>query len=113
MEKPGGAFRTSAKSNRRDSARNRRRLRVVLGTASLFTVDVSEGGFCVEAMRVLAPRTLVQGAIDVGAAQVPFSGVVAWSSAGDAAMNLRGRMGIRIVDGGKGLVPPTEAKRSG
>jgi len=87
----------------RASARYRRRLRVALaGHPPFFTVDVGAGGFCVELMRALPPGTPVEGSIQVGVAEVPFAGRVAWAKAGDPRMNLRSRMGVcflRVSEG--------------
>jgi len=92
------------------SARYRRRFRVHLaGHPSSFTVDVGEGGFCTELMRVLPPGTPVEGSLHVNGSEVAFAGEVAWARPGVARMNLRGRMGVRFtrIPGGFGrLVEP-------
>jgi hypothetical protein len=82
----------------RASARHRRRLRVALkGHPPFFTLDVGAGGFCVELLRALPPGTTVEGAIQVGQAEIPFAGRVAWAKSGDPRMNLRSRMGVAFL----------------
>jgi hypothetical protein len=81
----------------RSDDRQRRRFRVMLGNAVSFTVDVSAGGFCTEAMRVLLPGTPVKGTIEALGRKVSFAGRVAWNSPGDATLNVRGRMGIAFA----------------
>ena len=81
----------------RSDDRQRRRFRVVLGTAVSFTLDVSAGGFCTEAMRVLTPGTNVQGTIEGLGKKVAFAGRVAWNTPGDSALNVRGKMGIAFA----------------
>lgn len=81
----------------RTAARFRRRFRVTLsGHPGSFTSDVSVGGFCIEAMRVLPTGTRVQGALLVDGVERPFTGAIAWSRPGDARLGVRGRMGIRF-----------------
>lgn len=82
--------------NTRHSLRQRRRLRVTLGGSTSFTTNVSHDGFCTEAMRVMAPGTLVAGAICVEGKDYSFAGSVVWARPGDARVNLRGRMGVRF-----------------
>ena len=82
--------------NKRQSPRQRRRLRVTLGRTTSFTANVSHEGFCTEAMRVIAPGTPVEGAICVEGNDYAFAGSVVWAKAGDARVNLRGRMGVRF-----------------
>ncbi|HUL59561.1 MAG TPA: PilZ domain-containing protein [Anaeromyxobacteraceae bacterium] len=81
----------------RVSGRKRRRYRVKLGPISAYTTDVSGGGFCTEVMRVLPPRTAVEGAIEVDGKPVPFEGVIAWVARGAWHLNVRGRMGVRFT----------------
>lgn len=83
--------------NRRSRARQRRRYKVAVNGGCWFTTDVSASGFCVELMRVLPLRTRVEGAIQVVGMQVPFAGEVVWARHGDWHLNLRGRMGVRLV----------------
>lgn len=99
---PGGEAasegKRSAHSTPRASSRQRRRFRVSLvGSSTCFTVDVSIGGFCIEAMRVLVPGTAVQGTIEADRRQFPFSGQVAWTRASEPRLGLRGRMGVRFT----------------
>jgi len=72
----------------------------MLGNAVSFTLDLSAGGFCTEAMRVLAPGTVVQGSIEGNGKRVSFSGRVAWNVPGDASLNVRGKMGIAFAQVG-------------
>jgi hypothetical protein len=82
----------------RSNGRQRRRFRVSLaGASTCFTVDVSAGGFCVEAMRVMVPGTSVTGTIDADGKSFPFSGSVAWTRASEPRLGLRGRMGVRFA----------------
>ena len=77
--------------------RQRKRLRVFIGTATAFTIDVSPGGFCVELMRVYPPGSDVEGKLSLGDRDFSFTGKVAWARAGDMRLNQRGRMGIRLT----------------
>ena len=96
--------------NTRGAARKRRRFKVLLGTAVSFTTDVSSGGFCTETMRVLAPKTVVKGAIEGLGRKVPFSGRVVWTVPGDSSVNLRGRMGISFTEIGPELLELLKAQ---
>jgi len=78
----------------RSDDRQRRRFRVMLGSAVHFTLDVSAGGFCTESMRVLTPGTPVEGSIESNGKRVSFAGRVAWNVPGDSMLNVRGKMGI-------------------
>jgi hypothetical protein len=78
----------------RSDDRQRRRFRVMLGTAVSFTLDVSAGGFCTESMRVLMPGTPVEGSIEGNGRNVSFAGRVVWNVPGDSTLNVRGKMGI-------------------
>jgi hypothetical protein len=84
--------------------RVRRRLKVRVGATQFFTVDVGAGGLCAELLRVLAPGTLVEGAVEVGTREAPFTGRVVWARAGDAHLGLRGRMGILFTCAPPGLL---------
>ena len=90
--------------NARSAARKRRRFKVLLGAAVSFTTDVSAGGFCTESMRVLPPKSIVQGFIEALGKKVPFSGRVVWTVPGDSTVNLRGRMGISFTQVGPELL---------
>jgi hypothetical protein len=94
----------------RSAARKRWRFKVTLGPWASFTSDVSKGGFCTEAMRVLPFATRVQGVIEGFGKTVPFSGRVAWSAPGDACLNVRGRMGISFTDVGPDLSDLLESR---
>ncbi|MBX5481226.1 MAG: PilZ domain-containing protein [Myxococcaceae bacterium] len=83
-------------SNKRALPRTRRRLRIEFAGTPAFTVDVSPGGFCTEAMRVLPPGSPVSGRIRVHGRDVEFHGVVAWAKPGDPRLQLRGRMGVKL-----------------
>ena len=78
----------------RSDDRQRRRFRVMLGNSLSFTLDVSNGGFCTESMRVLMPGTPVEGSIEGNGKRISFAGRVAWNTPGDATLNVRGKMGI-------------------
>ncbi len=80
----------------RTSPRVRRRIKVRLGAVTLFTADISEGGFCAEIMRAPQPGSAIQGTITVGDKELPFTGKVAWAKPGDARMGVRGRFGVRF-----------------
>jgi hypothetical protein len=83
--------------NQRTLNRQRKRLKVLIGQATAFTIDVSPGGFCVELMRVFPPGSDVEGKLSLGSQDFPFTGKVAWAKAGDLRLNQRGRMGIRLT----------------
>lgn len=83
--------------NRRSRIRQRRRYKVAVNGSCWFTTDVCASGFCVELMRVLPLRTRVAGAIQVERMQVPFAAEVVWTRRGDWHLNVRGRMGVRLV----------------
>jgi hypothetical protein len=82
--------------DRPDRRRPRRRCRIKVVTAQglSFTLDVGDGGFCTESLRVLPPGTLVQGRMHVKGQEMPFAGRVAWAKAGYPHINLKGRMGV-------------------
>ena len=71
-------------------------VRCYLIAVTLFTADVSVGGFCAESMRVPPAGSAISGVISVGDKDVPFTGKVAWAKPGDARLNLRGRFGVRL-----------------
>ncbi|HTN51682.1 MAG TPA: PilZ domain-containing protein [Anaeromyxobacter sp.] len=77
--------------------RHRRRYRVSFGPVLAYTIDVSAGGLCAEAVRVLPLATPVDGRLDVAGTSIPFKGVVAWVARGDWHLNLHGRMGVRFT----------------
>jgi len=83
--------------NRRSRVRRRRRYKVAVNGSCWFTTDVCASGFCVELMRVLPLRTRVEGEIHVARMEVPFAGEIIWVRRGDWHLNLRGRMGVRLV----------------
>ncbi|TMB28401.1 MAG: hypothetical protein E6J61_18105 [Deltaproteobacteria bacterium] len=88
----------------RSAVRKRWRFKVTIGTTPSFTIDVSTRGFCTELMRVLSPATRIEGCIEGFGKKVPFVGRVAWSSPGDASMNVRGRMGVSFTEVGPDLL---------
>jgi hypothetical protein len=55
-------------------------------------------------MRVLAPKSIVQGSIEGLGKKVPFAGRVVWTVPGDSSVNLRGRMGISFTQVGPELL---------
>jgi PilZ domain len=93
----------------RSNPRIRRRWRIDLkaGDAGVsspaFTKDVSAGGFCAELMRVPSPGTQVRGSIVIGGNAYAFSGRVAWASAGEPRLNLRGSIGVTFTEIADGL----------
>jgi len=70
---------------------------VTTGRGSSFTVNVSGGGYCTELMRVHAVGDPLEGVIHTARGQTPFRGQVAWATAGDSRLNIRGRMGVRFL----------------
>ena len=78
----------------RGSIRVRRRLPVSVGTTRIFSVDIGEGGFSAEIMRVQAPGSAVTGTIRINGAEVDYAGRVAWVKPGAPHLSLRGRMGV-------------------
>lgn len=83
---------------RRAHQRYRRRCRVAVSGVSTFTSDVSASGFCAEVMRVVEPGTELRGTISVQGQDFAFAGRVRWARAGDARINMRGRMGIMFTE---------------
>lgn len=80
----------------RRATRHRRRLRATLGSTPVFTADVGSGGFCAELLRVHQAGTPIQGFIRFNGQDLPFSGEIAWSRAGEPRLGLRGRIGVRF-----------------
>jgi hypothetical protein len=93
----------------RDSARLRKRVKVMLGRSASFTLDVSVGGFCTESMRVLPKGTAVKGSILVNGAEVPFAGRVAWARPGNAQLNVRGKMGVSFAEVARDFIQMIES----
>lgn len=87
----------------RRSRRQRLRVRVATTYGSWFTLDVSDGGFCAELMRVLPVGGQLKGLIHLNGRDAPFTGRVAWAKAGDSRLNERGRMGVCFVQIDLGL----------
>jgi PilZ domain-containing protein len=85
------------KSEHRKYARERRRVKVSIGTSTLFTVDLSAGGFQAESVHVLAPGSQVSGTLEHSSGRYAFAGVVAWAKAGDSRMGIRGHVGVRFL----------------
>jgi hypothetical protein len=86
-----------AGSNRRQSPRQRRRLKVTVEGSHAFTGDVACGGFCAELMRVFQPGTTVNGTITVAGKDFEYVGRVSWARPGDARILPTGRVGIRFL----------------
>jgi PilZ domain len=86
----------SSYADKRSSTRHRRRLRVSLGGAPIFTADVSSSGLCAEMARVLKPGSEVKGNITLENKEYPFVGQVMWVKPGDPQLGIRGKMGIRF-----------------
>lgn len=88
-------------ASKRFMPRMRRRVRVELaGGTPVFTIDVSPGGLCLESMKTAIPGTEVRGKIRVGDKDVEFTGLVAWSTAAEPRLQLRGRFGVRFTSVG-------------
>lgn len=81
----------------RGTPRRRARARVTTPRGSLFTVNVSAGGFCIEMLRVLPVGTPMEGLIYLDGCVASFAGRVVWRQAGDSRLNLVGQMGVRFV----------------
>jgi hypothetical protein len=94
----------------RSADRHRWRFKVMLGSSASFTTDVSRGGFCTEAMRVLPPATPVRGLLEAFGKKVPFAGRVAWTAPSDPSLNVRGKMGISFTEVGPGLLELFETR---
>jgi Tfp pilus assembly protein PilZ len=90
---PGGQMRPQ-----RATERKRRRFRVTFGSETSFTTDLSAGGLCLETTAELPTGTALQGVIEASGKKVPFQGRVVWAVPGDAALKVRGRMGVAFVD---------------
>ena len=69
---------------------------MTLGRTTSFTTNVSQEGFCTEAMRLIAPGTPVEGAICLDGNDYAFAGSVVWAKPGDPRVYLRSRMGVRF-----------------
>ena len=88
----------------RSSPRLRRRCKIDLkagdaaASSPVFTIDISGGGFCAELMRVPSPGTQVTGAITIGEHEYTFRGRIAWASASEPRVNLRGRIGVTFIE---------------
>jgi len=82
----------------RSAIRLRRRVRVTIGGAPAFTLNLGEGGFSAEIMRVYSPGTLVRGTLQLGRADMAYAGQVAWAKPGDPRVQLRGRLGVRFTE---------------
>jgi hypothetical protein len=72
------------------------RLRVTTSTGCFFTVNVSQGGFCTEQMRVPKVGTRMAGHISLDGRDALFDGQVVWVLAGDSRLNQLGRAGLRF-----------------
>jgi hypothetical protein len=77
----------------------------------LFTLDVGQGGFCAQVLRVLPPGTSLEGNFHVDDSNLPFSGRVVWAKGGDPHLNVRGKMGIAVVHGAAELEAVLAARR--
>ena len=83
--------------NARSTPRRRARARVTTPRGSLFTVNVSAGGFCIEMLRVLPVGAPMEGLIYLDGCVASFAGLVVWKHAGDSRLNLVGQVGVRFV----------------
>lgn len=84
-------------ANTRADPRHRRRFRVTVGSATVFTMDVGAGGFAAEIMRALPSGTPVQGTLRLNGVDVGYAGQVVWARPGEPHLNLRGRIGVRFT----------------
>jgi len=82
-------------ADRRTVPRALRRLRVLVGSDTAFTADVTANGFCVETPRLAQPGTSISGTITVGDREFAFTGMVCWARGDDPQ---HGRMGVRFLD---------------
>jgi len=78
----------------RKHPRVKRRMKVMIGGSTSFTVDLSRSGFSTESMRVLPVGTMVQGTLHPEGRPIPFSGRIVWSHPGNLTLNIRGKMGV-------------------
>jgi hypothetical protein len=101
----------SGRDNRIGS-RRRCRLKVFTTRGVLFTLDVGQGGFCAQVLRVLPPGTPLEGNFHVDDANLPFSGRVVWAKGGDPHLNVRGKMGIALARGAAELEAVLAARRA-
>jgi len=83
-------------AEKRKFRRDRKRAKVVIGTTSMFTVDISAGGLCVETVHVMNPGARVSGTLTYRSETFEFTGVVAWAKQGDARLGIRGRLGLQF-----------------
>ncbi|HZY03366.1 MAG TPA: PilZ domain-containing protein [Anaeromyxobacteraceae bacterium] len=83
---------------RRAGVRQRRRVRVSLGDAVVFTNDIGSGGFSVQMMRAVARGSPVRGTLYLGEPGIDYVGEVVWVKPGDPRINLRASVGVRITD---------------
>lgn len=81
-------------AHQRAFPRIRRRVPLTLGASKTFTHDLSPGGFSAELQQALPQGATVHGALDLGGERYPFTGLVAWSMAGDARILRRARLGV-------------------
>ncbi|WP_224362977.1 PilZ domain-containing protein [Hyalangium versicolor] len=83
------------------SVRNARRLSLMLGNRlSAHTMDVSPGGFSVEAPFVFMPGSQLHGTVEVSGNELPFRGEVVWALPASQP-EAPSRMGVRFTQ-----VPP-------
>jgi PilZ domain len=91
-------------AKRRMTIRRRVRLPLSLGRRlPALTADVSRGGFSAELPQVFLPGSTVDGYFLVGELEVPFEGRVAWAEAGNPALSLWSRIGVRFTRVPEGL----------
>jgi Tfp pilus assembly protein PilZ len=83
------------------SARSSRRLSLLLGNRlSARTIDLSAGGFSVEAPFVFLPGSQLHGTVEVAGRELPFRGEVVWAHPASQPQ-ASSRMGVRFTE-----VPP-------
>jgi hypothetical protein len=82
----------------RSGVRHKRRFRVTIGTAPVFTLDLGPGGFSAEIMRAVPIGSTVKGTIRLNGVDVPYAGQIVWAKPGDPRLNLRSRLGIRFTN---------------
>jgi hypothetical protein len=88
---------TSIGKHKRFIPRQRRRLRVEMGTLTpIFTADVSAGGFSADMMRPPKLGSQLHGKIQVGSQTYLFTGQAIWTKAG-SQLSDQGRVGVRFT----------------
>lgn len=82
----------------RVGVRQRRRVRVSIGDAVVFTDNIGSGGFSVQMMRAVAKGSSVRGTLYLGEPAIDYVGEVVWVRPGDPRINVRASLGVRFTD---------------